>query len=73
MRNSSSSSHHPAVVGSLPTVRYHHRPPTVETLQQRDACNLGRTQMQGHLFSAARPAHETAAAGIASGGRRGRR
>jgi EAL domain-containing protein (putative c-di-GMP-specific phosphodiesterase class I) len=31
----------------------------VETLQQRDTVqNLGCTQMQGYLFSAARPAHE---------------
>jgi EAL domain-containing protein (putative c-di-GMP-specific phosphodiesterase class I) len=31
----------------------------VETLQQRETVqNLGCTQMQGYLFSAARPAHE---------------
>jgi EAL domain-containing protein (putative c-di-GMP-specific phosphodiesterase class I) len=31
----------------------------VENLQQRETVqNLGCTQMQGYLFSAARPAHE---------------
>jgi len=59
VRNSSSSSIIRAVVSIAADRDMITTAEGVETLQQRDTVqNLGCTQMQGYLFSAARPAHE---------------
>jgi len=58
-RNSSSASIIRAVVSIAADRSMITTAEGVETLQQRDTVqNLGCTQMQGYLFSAARPAHE---------------
>ena len=58
-RNSSSASIIKAVVSIAADRSMITTAEGVETLQQRDTVqNLGCTQMQGYLFSAARPAHE---------------
>ena len=59
VRNSSSASIIRAVVSIAADRDMITTAEGVETLQQRETVqNLGCTQMQGYLFSAARPAHE---------------
>ena len=59
VRNSSSASIIRAVVSIAADRNMITTAEGVETLQQRETVqNLGCTQMQGYLFSAARPAHE---------------
>ena len=72
-RNSSSASIIRAVVSIAADRNMITTAEGVETLQQRETVqNLGCTQMQGYLFSAARPAQRNPRpAGIGRGRRRG--